>query len=216
MCIDLIWPLQNDPATINPPAVFAPYTAAVATIAADPATSDDTKLLAQAWKLFDNESARRTAIDARASAVMPAITLAATLVTGVGFSVLKDTSIPTNAQWAIVATYLITLLFLVRTALLIFVIQGKVLRNTPDPTDLPPPPAPAAGITSRYDRLLACKIMRYTISNYQINNIQADALFAAQRAFRSAIVTIAFGGAVAGVLIFLHRIAPTISFGIAE
>jgi hypothetical protein len=212
----MIWPRQNNPATINPPAVFAPYTNAVNTIETAPPTSDDTKLLAQAWKLFDNESARRTAIDARASAAMPAITLAATLVTGVGFSVLKDTSIPTNAQWVIVATYLVTLLFLVRTALLVFVIQGKVLRNTPDPADLPPPPAPAAGATSPYDRALACKIMRYTIANYQINNIQADALFVAQRAFQNAIIAITLGGVVVGVWIFLHRIAPAISFGVAE
>jgi hypothetical protein len=194
---------------------FTRYTSAVRALEETPLTADDEKLLAQSWKLFDNETARRNSIDSRASAIMSAIGLAATLVTGVGFTVLKDASIPLMARVMILLGYVLSLVYLVRTMLLLFQVHGDVPRSTPDPSDmvtgpLPPPAAdaPNAPILSPYDRRLACKIMTYTVDNYRINNMQADALFVAQRAFRNGILAIVLAGSVAVFLIFLNTLAP--------
>ena len=178
MCIDIIWLRRSKPSDINPPYLFAGYENAIFDMERAPATNDDPKLLAQAWKVFDNDGTRRNSIDGRAGALMPAISLIATLVTGVGFSVLKDTTLPPDARYVILATLLLSLIYLLRTMILIFVIHGRIFRFTPDPSDLPVPPTPAAG-SSLYDRQIACKIMRYTVENFQINNIQSDALFVA-------------------------------------
>jgi hypothetical protein len=209
-----LWPWQRKSATLNPDDVFAGYGNSIDVMEAVPLTADDEKLLAQSWKLFDNETARRTSIDTRAAAIMSAIGLAATLVTGVGFTVLKDVSIPSIARVFILMGYVLSLVYLVRTMLLLFQVHGDVPRYTPDPSDLVtgplPPAAPGAPILSPYDRRLACKIMRYTVNNYKINNMQADALFVAQRAFRNAILAIVLGGSVAVFLIFLNTWAPAV------
>jgi hypothetical protein len=217
--LDFLWPQRNDPAAINPAQSFAVYENAVHDMERAAPSADDPKLLAQAWKIFDNDAGRRTSIDTRAGALMPAISLAATLVTGVGFSVLKEAALPAEARWVILATYVLALIYLVRTMLFLFVIHGRVFRYTPDPADLPTPaplPGAVAGAASPYDRTLACKIMRYTIENYQINNVQSDALFVAQKTFRNAIIAVSAGGIVAGILIFLHTLAPAVTAGLAE
>jgi hypothetical protein len=207
-----LWPRRSNPDVLNPAGPFGSYERAINDMAAAAPSTDDPKLLAQSWKIFDNEAGRRTSIDTRAGAVMPAISLAATLVTGVGFTVLKDATIPIDARCVILATYLLTLVYLVRTMLLLFVIHGQVFRYTPDPSDLPTPVAgTAAAAVSPYDRELACKIMRYTVQNYRINNVQSDALFVAQKTFRNAIIAIAIGGTIAGIMIFLHTITPPLS-----
>ncbi len=203
--VDVLLPRRSNPATLNPAPVFAAYRTAVDAMERAEPSADDAKLLAQSWKIFDNEAARRNSIDTRAGAIMPAISLAATLVTGVGFTVLKDVTLPVDARWAILATYLVALVYLVRTMLLLFVVHGRIFRYTPDPSDLP---TPVAGVVdpaeaSPYDRGLACKIMRYTIENYVINNVQTDVLVVAQQTFRNAIIAIAIGGTVAGMMIFL-------------
>lgn len=209
-----IWPWQRNSATLNPDNVFAGYGNSIELMEAAPLTDDDEKLLAQSWKLFDNETARRTSIDTRAAAIMSAIGLAATLVTGVGFTVLKDVSIPPMARVFILAGYVLSLGYLVRTMFLLFQVHGDVPRYTPDPSDLViralPPDVPIPPAISSYDRGLACKLMRYTVSNYKINNMQADALFVAQRAFRNAILAIVLGGSVAVFLIFLDTLAPPV------
>jgi hypothetical protein len=202
---DLLWPRRSDPAAINPAHLFAFYENAIYDMERVAPSTDDPTLLTQSWKIFDNDAGRRSSIDSRAGAIMPAISLAATLSTGVGFTVLKDTTIPLDARWVILATFVLALVYLVRTMFLVFVIEGKVFRNTPDPSDLSTPIA-APGTLSPYERKLSCKIMRYTVDNYQINNIQSDTLFVAQQTFRNAIITIAIGGIVAGVIIFLHII----------
>src|SRR5262245_33187528 len=99
---------------------------------------------------------------------MPAISLAATLVSGVGFTVLKDATLPIDARLIILVSYFITLVYLVRTMLLLFVIHGDVCRYTPDPSDLPTPAYP--GATSPYDRGLACKIL--LLHNKQLQSKQ--------------------------------------------
>jgi hypothetical protein len=185
--------------------------------------------LAQSMKLFDNESARRNSIDSRAGAIMSAIGLAATLVTGVGFTVLKDVSIPPLARVIFLLGFVPSLVYLLRTMLLLFQIQGDVTRNTPDPSDLPTAPAdlrpiaevPAgaadnATALSVYDRRLACKIMTYTVENYKVNNVESDALFVAQRAFRNAIISIVLSGTVAGIVTFLNTLTPAVAPCIIE
>lgn len=210
MC-DFLWPRQAVEQNINPQAPFAKYEAAIEDIRNAAPTSDDPKLLAQSWKIFDNEAARRNSIDTRASAMMPAISLAATLVTGVGFTIFKDATLAASATLIIMATYLVALVYLVRTMILVFRIHGQVFRNTPDPSDLPVPESVAANPPppSGYDRILACKIMTYTVLNYKVNNVQSDLLFVAQRTFRNAIFTITMGGALAGiVLVVLQKPVP--------
>jgi len=208
--LDFLWPRRSTAAELNPAHLFGNYTNAVNGMAAAAPSPDDVKLLAQSWKIFDNETGRRTSIDTRAGALMPAISLAATLVTGVGFTVLKDAALPIDARSVILVTYVLALVYLLRTMLLLFVIHGQIFRYTVDPSDLPTPAADVAGQTSPYDRGLACRIMRYTIDNYQINNIQTNLLVIAQRSFRNAIIAIAFGGTIAGIMIFYHSIAQPI------
>jgi hypothetical protein len=225
----LLWPRQNNPATLNPDEVFARYVGAIDRMANTPPSADDQKLLAQSMKLFDNESARRNSIDSRAGAIMSAIGLAATLVTGVGFTVLKDVSIPPLARVIFLLGFVPSLVYLLRTMLLLFQIQGDVTRNTPDPSDLPTAPAdlrpiaevPAgaadnATALSVYDRRLACKIMTYTVENYKVNNVESDALFVAQRAFRNAIISIVLSGTVAGIVTFLNTLTPAVAPCIIE
>lgn len=213
----VLWPWRQKPGTLNPADVFAVYQKALTAMENSPASADDAKLLAQSWKLFDNEAARRNSIDTRAAATMPAITLAATLVTGVGFTILKDVSLPPSSRWIILVSFLISLIYLVRTMLLLFLIHGAISRYTPDPSDLVTYPndlRPAAGAgaaaVSLYDRRLACKIMNYTVNNYKINNIWSDALFVAQRAFRNAIIAVVLGGIAAAGVIFLNTLAPAV------
>lgn len=200
-----LWQFREAEAKVNPKGLFDGYDAAIQNITNAAATADDTKLLAQSWKIFDNESARRGTIDSRASALMPATGLAATLVTGVGFTVLKETAIPFSARIIMLVTFVLALVYLARTTVLLFVILGKVFRSTLDPTDLMPPAAvPAQNgetIVSTYDRTLASKVLRCVVYNYKVNNVQSDTLFAAQHAFRNAIMVIVIGGAAAGLVI---------------
>ena len=206
MC-DFLWPRQTNEGSINPEAPFAKYEKAIQDIGKADATADDPKLLAQSWKIFDNEAARRNSIDTRAAGMMPAISLAATLVTGVGFTIFKDATLAASAMVIIMATYLVALVYLVRTMVLVFKVHGQVSRNTPDPSDLPVP-EPGAGNPpppSKYDRMLACKIMTYTVLNYKVNNVQADLLFVAQRTFRNAIFAITIGGTLAAIVLFAHQ-----------
>ena len=208
-----IWPRQDAPAVINPEAIFQTYESAIETMSNGLASADDPKLLAQSWKIFDNEAARRNTIDSRAAAMMPATNLAATLVTGVSFTVLKDDTIPFVARCIILGTFVLALVYLVRTTVLLLKIHGRVFRSTLDPSDLPPAPPPAAppqpppdpllAPISPYDRAIACKILRYTVLNYRVNNVQTDALFVAQHAFRNAIYVIVFGGTIAAIVLFI-------------
>jgi hypothetical protein len=219
-----LWPRRRASTELNPDRHFGGYSADINAMANDPPSSDDQKLLAQSWKLFDNEAGRRNSIDTRAAAIMSALGLAATLVTGVGFTVLKDTSVPPAARWIILLFYILSLGYLVRTMLLLFQVHGDVPRYTPDPSDLltatadlrPTPqalqttPEGNIGILSAYDRRLACKIMAYTVENYKINNVQQETLFVAQKALRNAILAVVLGGTVAGIMIFWHTLAPVL------
>jgi hypothetical protein len=221
----LLWPWRKSWDELNPAEIFRNYVDAVGVMVNTQPSADDEKLLAQSWRLFDNENARRNSIDTRAAAIMSAIGLAATLVTGVGFTVFKDAAIPFAARVIILVGYLVSLAYLVRTMVLLFRVHGDVSRYTPDPSDLPtaatdlqpvvgdPVQAPGGPVVrplSAYDRRLACRIMNYTINNYKINNTQLDALVVAQRAFRNAILTIVLSGTVAGFIIFLNTMAPPV------
>jgi hypothetical protein len=200
---DVLWRRVGAPATINPQEHFDTYEKAIIAIERGPPSVDDPKLLAQSWKMFDNEAARRGTIDARAAALMPALGLAATLVTGVGFTVLKDATIFVGARWIVLATLVLALVYLTRTTVLLFDIHGQVFRSTLDPSDLPTVNRdPADTTASPYDRLVACKVLRYTVWNYRANNVQSQTLFVAQGAFRNAVIVIVAGGALATISMF--------------
>jgi hypothetical protein len=90
--VDFVWPLRRQESELNPAVVFAAYDDAVRIIEPGTPSSDDAKLLDLSATLFDNDAARRASIDKRASALMPAITIAVTLVSGVGFTALRGCS----------------------------------------------------------------------------------------------------------------------------
>lgn len=204
---DQIWPCRGSPNQINPDGVFQSYRDAIAALEREPILDDDPDLLAKSWKLFDNDKDRRSSIDSRAAALMPAIGLAATLVTGIGFTLMSQIGqFPTVAGWVIAITYVTALIFMTRTALLLFVVHGPIVRQTPDPSDLQPPGARKK--MRDWDRYLACKILNYTIENYKTTNLQMDALRVAQAAFRNGILIIVIGGTIAGIIIFLAAGPP--------
>jgi hypothetical protein len=186
-----VWPRPATIADINPDDIFARYREAVEQIKSETGSSHDDKLLEISWKLFDNDADSRNSIDSRASALMPAITIAATLVVGVGFNTFKDTSkITSTAAILMLVTYGGALIYLTRTVLVLFRVHGKATRSTPDPSDIVPPP----GADSPYSRQVATKILSYTIDNYTTNNLQIENLAVAQRAFRNGLLIIVFGG----------------------
>jgi hypothetical protein len=192
------WPTAKQ--TLNNPNVFNPYTTAVNAIEQTAPSADDPKLLDLSLKLFDNDASRRTSIDSRAGTMMSAITLAATLVTGVGFTTLKDTTGLSSAVfWAIFVTFLLTLLYLTITTVLLFWIEGEIPRYTPDPRDVQKsqPANP-----STYSRDVAVKVLRYTIDNYKVNNRVMDRLEIAQKCFRNALLVLVTGGIATVLLIF--------------
>ena len=214
-----IIPFGYSEAELNPADVFAAYTSAIDLIEGKPPTEDDPKLLDMSLKLFDNDGARRATIDTRAGTMMSAITLAATLVTGFGFTAFKDTStLSGDAFWAMFVTLVVPLLYLTATVWLLFRIQGPVLRETPDPKDLLTQAEQAelagqaaqaahaahagqADPPSPYQRRLAVRMLRYTINNYRINNRVLSKLWMAQTCFRNALVVLVFGGIVTVALL---------------
>jgi len=193
-----IIPLPTAEQHINPPHIFKPYTDAIQTIQTGAASADDPKLLDLSLKLFDNDAGRRASIDSRAGGMMSAITLAATLVTGVGFTTFKDTAgLSAPTFWAIFLTFVLALLYLTVTILLLFQIQGGVVRSTPDPGDVQTPPA---ATPSPYPRQVAAKVLTYTISNYQANNRVMNRLEIAQKCFRNALFILVAGGIITALL----------------
>jgi hypothetical protein len=205
--LGLFWPMRESEGVINPNDLFASYGNSVAEIRNGEATKEDVKLLAVSWKMFDGEAARRTTIDSRASAIMPALGLVVTVVTGVGFTTLKDNTISLDARIVVLAAFVIGLVYLVRTMLLVFLVHGKVYRGTIDPSEVAPPQQISEGEVSPYDRAIAVKLLGYTIGNYKANNVQSDNLFVAQQTFRNAIIILALGGLIAVILIFAHGFA---------
>ena len=220
--------------------MFAKYDDAVRTVERGAPSPDDAKLLDLSATLFDNDAARRASIDNRASALMPAITIAVTLVSGVGFTALRDGAKGSPiAAWCIFITYLLVLIYLSRTVLLTFRILGILVRYTPDPTDVVPPtrvagvkprqaPADAqvqvsvegnaaaqAQPPSAYAREYAVKLLRYTIGNYKANNQQTDALSVAQRSFRNALIVLVAGGCITAALYMLTSQHPRVRQSLA-
>ena len=95
-------PLPTSQQQLNPPWAFDDYRNAINTIQQTAASADDPKLLDLSLKLFDNDAGRRTSNQSRPGSMTSAITLAATLVTGVGFTTLRDTiGLSSAAFWAI-------------------------------------------------------------------------------------------------------------------
>jgi len=171
-------------------------------------SEDDPMLLELSLKLFDNAASRGASIESRAGVMMSAISLAAALITGVGFTTLKDTSALTSSAFlAIFVTLVVALTYLTRTAVLLFKIQGPVRRTTPDPRDLVPP---ASAKTSAYPRAVAVSVLRYTTYNYKANFTVVTQLWSAQKCFRNALFTVVIGGLVAtGLQWWLNPVAAS-------
>lgn len=204
-----IWPRATAEVELNPTDIFSQYDDTISQLTASTRPTDDEALLNFTTKLFDNDAARRTSIDTRAGALMPAITIAVTLVSGVGFSALKDVpKFSSAAAWCIFITYIIALAYLSRTVIRTFQILGLVERNTPGPLDVVPSSEPNLDTTrldvgyrvleaSAYKREYAIKLLSYTVRNYRANNRQMDSLAIAQRCFRNALIVIVIGGCIA-------------------
>ena len=216
-------PLPTSQQQLNPPWAFDNYRNAINTIQQTAASADDPKLLDLSLKLFDNDAGRRTSIESRAGSMTSAITLAATLVTGVGFTTLRDTIGLSNAAfWAMFLTFVFALLYLTITTVLLFQIQGgDDFRSTPDPTDLLKSP-PAETTTDRADvvritwpdgvpQAVAVKLLRYTIANYEVNNRVMNRLEIAQKCFRNALLVLVTGGI---VTVLLMLTAPNAASGV--
>ena len=168
-----LWPRRRDLHSINPDLLFDRYNRAIDQIQSKKPSSDDERLLELSWKLFENDAARRMSIDTRAGMLMPAVTLAATLVIGVGLSVIKDAhQIPHIELVLILITYAITLIYFTRTAFLVFTIHGRFFRHTPDPGDIIPP-FQGDGF-SPFARDVSIRLLRYTVHNYKANNMQME------------------------------------------
>jgi hypothetical protein len=205
--LDEIIPLPTPEESLNPRGAFDHYAQAVAIIRNGRATEDDAKLLDLAHRLFDKDEGRRASIDARAGSMMSAITLAAGLVTGVGFTTLKSTSdLAGAALLALALTVAVTLVYLSVTAVLVFQIQGRVPRATPDPADVVPP---SAAEPSRDPRAVAVKVHEYTVHNYKVNNRVINKLWAAQKCFRNGLITLVVGGFVAILLQWSGDVTPS-------
>lgn len=196
--LEQIYPRAQPEHAVNPAAIFSLYQQSLDQIVADQASTDDPRLLELAWKLFDQESARRTSIDARAGGVLPATSIVASLIVGVGFGALKE--IAEVNRVIIYATFIASLVFLGRSILYALSVQGSVVRYTLGPDDIAPaPPVPPVG-PSRYERHIARKLIQYTINNYKINNMQMQYLRVAQQSLRNAIVTIIAGGLIVAAI----------------
>ena len=206
------WPTPDQ--LLNPPGLFKGYTDAIDVIEAGAATSDDPALLDLSFKLFDNDANQRLSIDSRAGAMMSAITLAAALVTGVGFTAFNDTSkLPNGALWVMFGSFLLALLYLTATTILFFQIQGRISRATLDPTDLVPPPH---ANPSRYPRWIAIKVLRYTVFNYSANNSVINKLWVAQKCFRNALLTLVGGGILTSVILLYPGSVTTSGLRLAQ
>ena len=193
-----VFPVKEAEEQLNDPLIFRRYTDAIDSIGSGLATDEDARLADLSWKIFDADAARRASIDSRAGTITSAISLAAALVTGVGFTAFRDVSGLSNAVfYSMLTTLVLSLTYLTATSLLVFRIHGRVMRNTPDPTDLAPPPV---ADPSEYPRLIAVKILRYTVANYRVNNRVADQLWRAQKCFRNALLALVLGGLVTSTM----------------
>jgi hypothetical protein len=132
---------------------------------------------------------RHSSIDSRASGLMAAIGLAATLVTGIGITTLNDaTSLPSAAYIIASCVYVVVLLYVSATAVIAFQVQGYLPRSTPDPTDL------QLSNDKAFSHNVACKILAYTIDNYKVNNRAAVLLYSGLKCFRNAVLDLVLGG----------------------
>jgi hypothetical protein len=212
--MDEIVPNYGKEADHNPVTVFEKYEQAVQAIEGSAPTADDPKLLDLSSKLFEIDAERYAWINSRATTLLGAISLAAALVTGVGFTTLKDiASVPLPVSIAIVSTYVLALVYLCVTTIICFRIQGPVIRVTPDPSDV----VPAASMTpSRYHRDVAVVMLRYTIENYRISNRVAGMLWVAQKCFRNAVVVLVIGGLLVVGLVAVSGPPPASALKLAQ
>jgi hypothetical protein len=195
-------------------AAFDAFEAAVTAIETAAATADDPKLLDLSLRLFDNEVAGRAGTYARAATMMSTITLAATLVTGGGFSALRDTGgLSRSTVWAMFLTIVVVLLYLTATILLLFRVQNGVSWGTPDPSDLPNPPA--AGLSADQSRI-AAKLLRCTVFNYRVNNRATNDLRVAQKYFRNGLLVLVAGGVLTTALMIRANPGPPSALRLAQ
>jgi hypothetical protein len=211
---DEIVPHYPQEADLNPANVFEKYEQAVRAIEGSARTVDDPRLLDLSIKLFEIDAGRYAWINSRATTLLGAISLAAALVTGVGFTTLKDTASPPLPVFiTIVSTYVLALVYLCATSIICFRIQGAIVRVTPDPSDIVPPPSMTP---SSYYRNVAVVMLRYTIENYRIGNRVAGMLWVAQKCFRNALIVLVIGGLVVVGLVVVSGPPPASALKLAQ
>ena len=212
-----IFPLLSSERNINPDAPFIKYKTAidilrdtpVTLIVANVSTSnlDEDGLLTASQRLFDSEQSRHSSIDGRAAGLMAAIGLAATLVTGIGFTTLNDTAtLPKSAYIVAAVAYFVVLLYLAATVIAAFYVQGYLPRSTPDPADLNP----------FSKKALACKTLEYTMENYKVNNRAVFALYSGMKCFRNAVIILVLAGLAIGTILIISATRHIDSSGLAQ
>jgi hypothetical protein len=188
-------PLTPSESELNPASIFAQYTVAIDALKAGVPGNDDKTLLSSSERLYDGEVARHSSIDGRASGLMSAIGIAATLVTGLGLTTLSDVANLSPPGYVVVlVVYIAVLVYLAATAVIAFRVQGYMPRSMPDPTDL----TPDAGINQT--RSIACRLMDYTVRNYRENNRAAYLLYSGQKCFRNAVLVLVLGGLLSALI----------------
>lgn len=200
-----VWPKPEQESLINPDNVFKPYFDALDMLFPDNPHPDDEKLYKVCRQLFDSESDRRTSIDNRAGVLMPATGIIVALVAGIGLAILKEyQSLSYQTIISIMATYIMSLLYMFATIYRILKIHGSVSRYTLGPDDVVPSAVSSNGNRqiSVLERHVARKLLWYTIKNYKINNRQMASLVAAQNSLRNSIIVLVVGSIAAVFFVF--------------
>lgn len=214
MCLDRVrnalWPGLMAPTEINRDIVFQPYVDTLASLDPDHPSALDKELLDLAQKLFDETSARRTAIESDASSILAANSIVVSLI-AIGFGSLKDLAQSADIR-LVLGIYLIFVLALVYLGRAIYYAMrigvGITFRSTLGPDDIAPLPPVEQNCVSPYHRQIARKLIAYTIDNYKANNILRANLRVAQESLRHGIMVIVIGGIViafySGASLLLH------------
>jgi hypothetical protein len=175
---------------------FDGYKQAVSSLS-DPGPAQDgysTTLLGASQRIYDSEVARRESINTRCGAVLSTGGILGTLVVAAGQLGLAQKKGPFDvAAWATLALFIVSLLYIGTSITMALAVQGARQGSAADPTDLPPDSAEEtkAGV---YSIRMAKVYLRYTIANYELNNILKSRLHSGQRCLRNGIIAIIVAG----------------------
>lgn len=175
---------------------FDGYERAVSSLS-DPGPAQDgysSTLLGASQRIYDSEVARRESINTRCSAVLSTGGILGTLVVAAGQLGLAQKKGPFDvAAWATLALFIVSLLYIGTSITMALAVQGARQGSTADPTDLPPDSAEQTK-AEVYNIRMAKVYLRYTIVNYELNNILKSRLHSGQRCLRNGIIAIIVAG----------------------